>query len=414
MNSITIQDVETIITRPTTENLVVVRVRTSEPGLHGLGCATFTQRATAVAEVIGTYLRPLLVGHDVARISELWRLMHVNGYWRGGPVLMNAISGIDQALWDIKGRVAAMPVYDLIGGRVREAAAIYQHVAGPDASSIVGRATPLIADGVGHLRIQIASDTRGPDELAAANAGYGGANEGMRTATNALAGAYFDPNRYVASVLQALAKVREQLPDHVQLIHDVHSRLTVRETVAFAKQLEPFRLFFLEDSLPPEHLNSMRLLRDATVTPLAIGELFTSRSQWLPLVREGLIDFLRLHVSAVGGFTPAWEASQLCEAFGVQTAWHGPKDTSPIGHAAQLHLDVASPAFGVQEFSGFTDAEHEIFRGLPELKSGYLYPSQAPGWGIELDDAAARRFPPIHETVEWTQARRPDGSLSYP
>ncbi|MEM6458069.1 MAG: enolase C-terminal domain-like protein [Planctomycetota bacterium] len=414
MKSLKIQDVEVFVTRPTTENLVVVRVRTDRDGLFGLGCATFTQRATAVVEVLRTYLRPLLIGRDAGRISELWRLMHTNGYWRGGPVLLNAISGVDQALWDLKGRAAGTPVYDLIGGRVREAAAVYQHVAGPDADAVVALAEPLIERGIGCVRVQVADTAHGPDGLAAAGAGYGGLGEGMRQVRDAPAGHYFDPEAYTRSAVGVIAAVRERLPDHVGLIHDVHSRLTVPQAVAFAKRLEPFGLLFLEDPLPPEHLDAVAHLRRATTTPLAMGELFTARSQWLPLVRDRLIDYLRLHVSAVGGFTPAWEAAAVCEAFGVRTAWHGPKDTSPIGHAAQLHLDVASHAFGVQEFSGFTDAERDIFSGLPTLRDGHLYPTDAPGWGIDFDEAAAARFPPNHDPIEWTQARRPDGSLSYP
>jgi mannonate dehydratase len=409
-----ITDIESFLVRPATENLVVVRVRTSESGLEGIGCATFTQRASLVAEAVTRYLRPLLRGRDPSRIGDLWKLMHTSGYWRGGPVLMNAVSGIDQALWDIKGKRAGMPVYDLIGGRVREGAAVYQHISAPDAAGLIEQAEEPLGRGVRHLRVQIANEARATAGLAAATAGYGGARTTGPAVRHAPPGEYFDPGHYRRSIVSAVGELRSRLPDEVELIHDVHSRLTVREAIALAKELEPFGLFFLEDPLPPEQVEALPTLRAATTTPLAMGELFTHRSQWLPAVRDRLIDFLRLHVSAVGGFTPAWHAAQVCEAFGVQTAWHGPKDTSPIGHAAHLHLDVASPAFGIQEFSGFTEAEHEIFTGLPELEAGYLYPTDRPGWGITFNADAAKACPPEEAVIEWTQARRPDGSLSYP
>ncbi len=410
-----ITDITATVTRPATENLVVVRVLTDEPGLHGLGCATFTQRYTAVVEAITRHLRPLLLGRDADRITELWRLMHFNGYWRGGPVLNNAISGIDQALWDIKGKAAGLPVYQLLGGKVREAAAVYQHAAGPDPESLVRSVRTIVERGVRHVRCQIAAAPHASAETLAANvAGYGGLGQTARRPDGALPGAYFDPAAYEREVLAGLEALRSELGDGVELLHDVHSRLSPDQARRFARDLEPYRLFFLEDPLPIELLHRFVDLRAATVTPLAVGELFTQPSQWLPLVTGRQIDFLRLHVSAVGGLTPAIQAAQLCEVFGVRTAFHGPKDTSPVGHAAQLHLDVATPAFGIQEFAPFNAAEHEIFTGLPELRDGYLYPNDQPGLGIEMDDKAARRYPPQNPVIRWTQARLPDGGLNPP
>lgn len=410
-----ITDIETHLTRPAGQNLVVVRVLTDQPGLTGLGCATFTQRCLAVREAIDAYLKPLLIGRDPRRSNELWRLMHNNGYWRGGPVLMNAVSGIDQALWDIKGRLAGMPVYDLIGGRVREAAVVYQHVAGRDGADLLDRVQAVTSSGLTHVRVQIAAEPQAPGgALSAALAGYGGVGRSGAQVDNAPPGAYYDPASYQRDMIRALTHLRENLPPGVELIHDVHSRLTPTEAASFAKAVEPFGLFFLEDALSLGHLDWYPRLRSTTTTPLAVGELFTYRDQWLSLVTQHHIDFLRLHVSAVGGFTPAWEAAALCQAHGVRTAWHGPQDTSPIGHAAQLHLDLASYAFGVQEFAGFTESEHTVFTGLPELRGGHLYPSEQPGWGIAFDAAAAARYPIDTGVVDWTQARRLDGSLNDP
>ncbi len=413
--TVTIDSVQAITLRPTTENLVLVKVGTSEPGLHGWGCATFTQRYTAVVEVVETYLAPLLVGRDVARISELWRLMVTNGYWRNGPVLNNAISGVDQALWDIKGRQARLPVYDLLGGKVREAAAVYQHAAGRDAEELCDAAGSLVEQGLRHVRVQLSkAPPATAGELKAAAAGYGGVGLSGPAPDGALPGAYFDPVVYRRTMLEAFERLRGALGADVGLLHDVHSRLAPADAVDFARGAEPYGLFFLEDALPPEHLDWYGRLRAATTTPQAVGELFVHPAEWLPLVKERHIDFLRLHVSAIGGLTPAWRAAQVCESHGVRTAWHGPKDVSPVGHAAQLHLDVASHAFGIQEFAGFSEAEREIFSGLPELRDGYLYPGARPGFGIEVDEAAAARFPASAEVIDWTQSRYRDGSLSYP
>ena len=410
----TITGVQALALRPTTENLVLVKVETSEPGLVGWGCATFSQRYAAVVEVVNSYLAPLLVGREPARIGELWRLMHVNGYWRHGPVLNNAISGVDQALWDIKGKQAGMPVYDLLGGRVREAAAVYQHASGRDASELVEAASALVERGVSHVRVQLSRTANAPGSLVAATAGYGVSASSAASPDGALPGDYFDPRAYRLATLEAITRVREALDPRVELLHDAHSRLAPSEAVAFARELEPLGLYFLEDALPPEHLDWYPRLRAATTTPQAVGELFVHPAEWLPLVTGHRIDYLRLHVSAIGGLTPAWRAAQVCETHGVRTAWHGPKDVSPVGHTAQLHLDVASHAFGIQEFAGFSPQEQEVFTGLPELRDGYLCPGHRSGFGIEVDEAAAARFPPSADVIGWTQARRTDGSLWYP
>jgi mannonate dehydratase len=411
----TIESIRVLVTRPHLENLVLVRVQTSDPGLYGWGCATFTQRYTAVVETIDRYLAPLVIGRDATRITELYRLMQYNGYWRGGPVLSNAISGIDQALWDIKGKQAGLPVCDLLGGKVREAAAVYQHAAGRDAEELLARAQALVDTGVRHVRVQISGDPHDqPEGLAPISAGYGGLSTDAHRPDGAMPGAYYDPTTYRLEILDAIEKLRVALGPQLELIHDVHSRLSPIDAIDFARRLEPFRLFFLEDALPPEQLAWYEPMRAATTTALGVGELFTHPSQWRPLVAGRQIDFLRLHVSAVGGITPAWQAAQLCEAHGVRTAWHGPKDTSPVGHAANLHLDLASPAFGIQEFAPFTEREKNLFDGLPELRRGYLYPNDRPGLGIDVDEQAAAAFPGQPDLVGWTQARIADGSLHSP
>ena len=395
----TIEDVTVTLTAPQNTPLVIVKVQTSEPGLYGLGCATFTQRYLAVRAAIVEHLRPLVLGRDVDRIEDLWQLMMVNSYWRNGPVLNNAISGIDEALWDIKGKRAGMPVYDLLGGRCREAAAVYRHADGASLAEITERVQGFVDAGVQHVRIQFG--------------GYGGRGEVTGRPENALPGAYYHPRHYMRAAVQALQHVRDRFPD-LELLHDVHERLTTAEAVRFARELEPLRLFFLEDLLAPEDLEWFENVRATTTTPLAMGELFNHPREWTPLVTRRQIDFIRMHVSQMGGITPARKVAALAELHGVRTAWHGPADTSPVGHAANVHLDVSTINFGIQEFCGFNDAVYEVFPGAPVQSGGYLYPNGNPGLGIDLDEKAAARFPCTNKVIQWTQSRRPDGTLNRP
>ncbi len=394
-----ITDVRVILTNPQGQPLVIVRVDTSEPGLYGLGCATYTQRFLAVRTAILEHLRPMVIGRETDRIEDLWQQMMVNGYWRNGPVMNNAISGIDQALWDIKAKRAGMPLYDLLGGKCREAAATYRHTGGTDLKEIEDQVHAQVGKGVRCLRVQFG--------------GYGGGKAEEFAPQGAMKGAYYNPRAYTRNVLKALEHIRSCFPE-LEIIHDVHERLTPAQAVEFAKAVEPLQLFFLEDLLAPEDLEWFENVRSLCATPLAMGELFNHPREWTPLITRRRIDFMRMHISQMGGLTPARKVAILGELHGVRTAWHGPMDTSPVGHAVNLHLDLASANFGIQEFCGWNDAVYEIFPGAPVQKGGYLYPNPKPGLGIDLDEAAAAKFPCDYKVIEWTQTRLPDGSPARP
>jgi mannonate dehydratase len=394
----TIRDIRAIVTAPQGINLVVVKVETSEPGLYGVGCATFTQRYEAVKTAVEQHFKPLLVGRDVQRVEELFHLMMTNGYWRNGPVLNNATAGVDIALWDIKGKLANQPVYQLLGGKMREAAAVYRHADGLDPKQVEDNVRKWVEQGVRHVRVQCG--------------GYGGktGSPGHRP-EGAGPGAYYDPRQYTRVALKAIDHVRNAVGPEIELCHDVHERLSPAWAVDFAKQLEPYRLFFLEDALAPEDLEWFNNVRAVCTTPIAMGELFNHPREWTPLITGRLIDFMRMHITQMGGITPARKVAILGELHGVRTAWHGPGDVSPVGHMANVHLDVVSPNFGIQEFCGFNDVMREVFPGTPEQKGGYLYPNDKPGLGIDIDEALAAKYPCVNKVVEWTQARLPDGSL---
>ncbi len=400
MSALTIRAVRTILTSPRGARLAVVKVETSEPDLYGLGCATFTQRHLSVRSAVDDYLAPLLVGRDPQRIEDIWQTMHVNSYWRNGPVLNNAISGIDMALWDIKGKLAGLPLYDVLGGKCREAAAVYRHADGRDPSEVAERVQAFMEEGYQYIRCQIG--------------GYGGLTPTRPSPDGTLPGAYFDPRSYARSVPRLFEHVRSKVGEDIALLHDIHERLVPIEAVSLAKALEPYRLFFLEDPLPPEQIAWFHTIRQQCAVPLAMGELFVNPTEWMPLVTNRLIDFIRVHISAIGGVTPARKLAVLCEAFGVRTAWHGPADVSPIGHAANLHLDLSCPNFGVQEWTPFPEEEQAIFPGCPQVRGGYLYPNDRPGLGIDLDEQEAACYPCSSETVTWTQTRTPDGTTVYP
>ena len=244
--------------------------------------------------------------------------------------------------------------------------------------------------------------------------GYQGASPARRKPEGALPGAYHDPDAAARNIPRLFEHLRSKLGFEVELLHDIHERLPPFEAVRLAKALEPYRLFFLEDALPPEQIEWFRAIRQQCVIPLAMGELFTNPCEWMPLIEGRLIDFIRCHVSAIGGITPARKLAALCEAFGIRTAWHGPPDVSPVGHAANVHLDLSAPNFGVQEWSGFTDAEREVFPGCPEVRDGYAYPNDRPGLGIDLDEAKAAKHPCDNALPQWTLARLPDGSAALP
>ena len=376
---VTIRDVQTILTEPAGSRLIIVKVMTSEPGLYGVGCATFTQRFHAVHAAIEHHLKPFLIGRDVDRIEEIWQMAMVHSYWRNGPVLSNAVSGVDQALWDIKGKRAGMPLYQLLGGKCREAAACYVHASGPSPEAVLESVTDYMADGYRHIRVQMG--------------GYGGVPTKDVRPEGAPEGAYFDPRDYARKHLRLFEYLRSELGFEIELLHDVHERLVPIDAVGFAKDVEQFKLFFLEDVLAPEDLEWFANIRQQCATPIAMGELFNNPREWQPLIAERLIDFVRMHISQIGGITPARNVAAFANMYGIRTAWHGPGDTSPVGHAANLHLDLVAPNFGIQEWCRFPDHVYEMFPGLPKVRDGYLYPNDGPGLGIDIDEDLAARYP---------------------
>jgi mannonate dehydratase len=406
-----IRDVRVILTAPEGIRLVVVKIETDEPELYGLGCATFTQRPLVVATAIEQYLKPQIVGRSPHDIEDIWSMLAVSSYWRSGPVLNNAISGIDMALWDIKGKLAGMPLYDLLGGRCRTAATVYVHASGRDPVEVEDGARGYLEQGFTHVRCQVAVP-------GSSTYGVAGAldSEEPHPAHLRLRQESWDPSAYARAVPALFEHLRLALGDGVELLHDIHERVPPIMAIGMARELERYRLFFLEDPLAPEDNGYFPLLRQQTAIPLAMGELYVNVNEFLPLIEDRLIDFIRVHLSDIGGITPARKLAAMCELFGVRTAWHGPGDVSPVGHAANLHLDIAVPNFGIQEAHRFDDVCREVFPGTPEIRDGMMWANDKPGLGIDLDEALAAHYPyPEHPlNGAWPPVRLRDGTVQRP
>jgi mannonate dehydratase len=418
-----IRDIKTILTAPNRIRLVIVKVETSEPGLVGWGCATFTQRALVVATAINEYLRPFLIGRNVDEIEDIWQSSYMSSYWRNGGVLFNAMSGVDIALWDIKGKRAGMPLYQLLGGKVRHGADCYFHASGASFTEVEESARRAMEQGFRHVRVQVSTPgyagygarTTAPAAGGAVGSPVGG-NDDVVGPTNPKA--IWESAAYVRMLPKFFEHLRSKLGDEVELLHDVHERVRLNEAINLCKALEPYRLFFLEDPFPPEENDAFRLLRQQTSIPIAMGELFNTQHEYVPLIKERLIDFIRIHISQIGGLSPARKVAALSEYFGVRTAWHGPGDASPVAHAAQLALELASYNFGVHEGSSFPKETQEVFVGCPEVKDGYMLAQEKPGHGIDVDEKVAAKFPfpagPPNFDYSWGTTRRKDGTVIRP
>lgn len=412
---IRITNVKAICTAPDGIRLVIVKVETSDAGLYGLGCATFTQRPLAVVTAIEEYLKPFLIGRDPDDIEDIWQAGFVSSYWRSGPVLNNALSGVDEALWDIKGKRAGMPLYQLFGGKSRRAADVYVHANGKDLAELDDSIRGLQERGFRHIRCQMSVPgyaTYGTgDKQETAKGKQPTPTYRLSTSQDA-----WEPRPYCQLVLKMFEHVRATFGEEIELLHDIHERVPPIMAIQLAKDVEKFNLFFLEDVFAPEDQDYLRMLRSQTSTPIAMGELYVNPHEYVPVIRDRLIDFIRVHISDIGGLTPARKLAALSEFFGVRTAWHGPGDTSPVGHAANLQLDLSTANFGIQEAHLFGERTREVFPGCPEIRDGAMWSNDKPGLGIDIDEKLAARYPfPEHPiNGAWPEIRRRDGTVIKP
>jgi mannonate dehydratase len=358
-----------------------------------------------VVSAIDEYLDDFCRDKDVSNIEDIWQTAYVSSYWRNGPVLNNALSGLNQALWDIKGKMAGMPVYQLLGGKTRFAVDTYTHASGPSPEAVMDEVAKYREQGFRHIRIQLGGYgsthlSVTPDYKAH---GFGQADDNT-----------LDAQAYKRGVVDMFRLARKRFGDEVEFLHDVHERIEPMDAIDLIKKLEEFRPFFIEDPFSPENMGWFRMLRQQTAVPIAMGELFNNPHEWVEPISQRLYDFIRIHISQIGGITPAMKVARLAEWFNVRTAWHGPGDTSPIGHAANAHIDLAVWNFGIQEAVRFNELTREVFPGTPTMDNGYMFVNEAPGLGIDIDEEKAQKYSLPHFNYNWTQVRKQDGTPVRP
>ncbi len=391
------------------KNYVTLKIQTDQ-GIYGLGDATLNNRETLPACYLEEYLIPNLVGKDPRNSEDIWQFFYRGAYFRKGPVAMAAFGAIDMALWDIKAKLANMPLYQLFGGKSRDGAMLYSHAAGSDLEHLMDSIGAQIEQGYKAVRVQC-----GVPGMPAASYGVPEGSGDNRHFITDFSGIkpkleIWDADCYMRFMPDALMQVRERFGAELKLLHDVHHRLRPRESAEFARQVEPARLFWLEDPTPADDQNALRLLRSHSTAPIAIGEVFNSVWDCKQLIEEELIDFIRVAVTYAGGITHVKRIVDLADLHHVRTGFHGAPSHSPISMAAQAHLNVWAPNFGIQEYLVLGSPECDaLFPSKHRVEQGLMYVSNEPGLGVDFDEREAQRYryqPGSHPVV-----RLQDGTL---
>jgi mannonate dehydratase len=367
-------------------NFVTLKIET-DSGVHGLGDATLNGRELAVVSYLADHVVPCLIGRDAHRIEDIWQYLYKGAYWRRGPVTMAAIAAVDTALWDIKAKIAGLPLYQLLGGAAREGCMVYGHANGRDVDETVANALRYQSEGYKAVRIQ--SGVPGLDSTYGVSGDryfYEPADAAVPTEN------LWSTSKYLRSVPSLFEKARDALGWDTHLLHDVHHRLSPIEAGRLGKDLEPYRPFWLEDATPAENTDAFRLIRQHTTTPLAVGEIFNSIWDCKPLIENQLIDYIRATVVHAGGITHLRRIAALADLYQVRTGCHGATDLSPVCMAAALHFGLSVPNFGVQEYMRHTPETDAVFPHAYAFASGMMHPGEAPGLGVEIDEALAATY----------------------
>lgn len=384
-------------------NFVTLKIEV-EGGLTGLGDATLNGREMAVVAYLESHVVPALIGRDARRIEDIWQFLYRGAYWRRGPVTMRAIAAVDVALWDIKAKAAGMPLYDLLGGASREGVLVYGHANGADIDET--------ADAVGHYVEMGYRAVRAQSGVPGVHLAYGvgrgtlayePADAALPTETR------WDTPAYLRFVPRLFERLRDRFGLELNLLHDVHHRLTPMEAARLGRSLEPFDLFWIEDPTPAENQQALRLVRQHTTVPIAIGEVFNTIWDAKELVSEQLIDYLRMTVVGSGGITHLRRVADYASLWQVRTGCHGATDLSPVTMGAALHFDLWVPNFGIQEYMRHTAETDAVFPHAYRFDNGYLHPGDAPGHGVEIDEALAEKFP--YRPASLPVARLGDGTM---
>jgi mannonate dehydratase len=399
-----ITDAKVIVTSPS-RNFVTLKIETDQ-GISGLGDATLNGREKAVVAYLESYAIPALIGKDPRNIEDIWHYFTKGVYWKCGAVTMAAVSAIDVALWDIKAKALGTPLYNLLGGKSRERVLVYAHANGRELSEAVENVGKKLDAGFSAVRVQCGVPGV-PDSYGVEKQGvpYEPAARGLPREET------WDTRKYLRFAPKLFQLLRETYGEDAALLHDVHHRCTPIEAARLAKELEPFRLFWLEDPVSGELAEGLRLVRQHSTTPLAIGEVFNTIYDYTTLITEQLIDYVRMPVSHGGGITHLSKVAAFASIYHIQTGFHGATDLSPVSLAASLHFDYAVHNFGIQEYMPHADVVSEVFKSAYRYEKGYLYVDETPGLGVEIDERAAARYP--YQMACLPIARKTDGTLFY-
>ena len=392
---------EVLIARPG-RNFVTLRI-TTDDGLTGLGDATLNGRELAVAAYLKDHVAPLLAGRDAGRIEDTWQYLYRGAYWRRGPVTMAAIAAVDTALWDIKAQAARVPLYQLLGGRSRDGLLAYGHASGEELPELFDSIRERLDEGYRAVRVQTGIPGL-HNVYGVARHDDGPAGQPARPVVET-----WDTSAYLHYIPSVFEAVRAEFGPERPLLHDVHHRLTPIQAARLGKSLEPYDLFWLEDPTPAENQEALRLVRQHTTTPLAIGEVFNTVWDYKALIEEQLIDYARSPVTHAGGITGLRRILDFGALYQVKSGMHGPADISPVGLSAGIHLGLAISNFGIQEYTRHAPATHEVFRAGYTFTDGMLNPSEQPGLGVVYDDDAAAAFP--YEAAYLPVNRLRDGTV---
>ncbi len=384
-------------------NFVTLKIETRS-GITGLGDATLNGRELAVAAYLKEHVVPNLIGRDAGRIEDTWQFLHRGAYWRRGPVTMTAIAAVDVALWDILGKMAGLPLYRLLGGRSREGALVYGHANGRDISETSDEVGRFIE--AGYLAVRAQSGVPGLKKTY----GVSGTKNAYEPADSELpAETVWNTPKYLATVPPLFERLRADHGPEVELLHDVHHRLTPIEAARLARSLEPFRLFWLEDATPAENQRGFELIRKHSVTPLAVGEVFNSIWDCKHLIEQQLIDYIRTTLVHGGGITHVRRIADFAALHQVRTGFHGATDLSPVCMGAALHFDTWVPNFGIQEWMHHSKETDEVFPHDYSFRDGRLFCGESPGHGVTIDEKLAARFAYVPKQLPI--ARLEDGSM---
>ncbi|MFB6295341.1 MAG: mandelate racemase/muconate lactonizing enzyme family protein [Halobacteriales archaeon] len=358
-----------------------VTVETDE-GLYGVGEAGLSFRGPAVAEVIRAF-EPDLVGADPSRIEHLWQTMFRGGFFPGGVVQSAAVSAVDIALWDLKGKALGVPVYELLGGRTRERVVCYPHVGGETVDDLIADCEARVDEGWEFVRW-----------------GLGDHGDGEE----------YEPDRAVRDGIERVRAVREACGEDLNICVDVHTRLDPSSAVEFCRGVEEYSPFFIEDPLRSENVAKLRTVREKTAVPIAVGEQFDSKWTFREAIEEDLMDYCRVDLCIAGGLTEATKVADWCETHYIHLAPHNPN--GPVSTAAALHLCLSSPMVGVQELPRPTGSEFtDVFPEQVPFEDGHLLPPEEPGLGVEFDESAIEDLPEF-EPSGGVGFRRADGAYT--